>query len=271
MKTIAVTNQKGGVGKTTTTQHVAAALGERGYRVLAIDLDPQSNLTMAAGVSIDELDNSMYQVLVTRKVELREAIVPTTQGYDLAPADPNLGVADTEMVVGKMNWHLVLKRALVPLRSVYDWCLIDCPPSLSALTVNALQAADRVLIPVSPEMWPVKGMQRLFISIDEARQEGNSLLDVVAIVPTMVRRDKAHTEMLERMSRLFEHATVTAPIPVSAQFARAARAVTTVLHRAPRSSSADHYRTLAATIEQSMGGVTSLIGQPVTTAAAVTR
>ena len=174
MKTIAVTNQKGGVGKTTTTQHVAAALGERGYRVLAIDLDPQSNLTMAAGVSIDELDHSMYQVLVTRKIELREAIIPTSQGYDLAPADPNLGVADTEMVVGKMNWHLVLKRALAPLRATYDWCLLDCPPSLSALTVNALQAADRVLIPVSPEMWPVKGMQRLFLSIDEARQEGNS-------------------------------------------------------------------------------------------------
>lgn len=150
MKTIAVTNQKGGVGKTTTTQHVAAALGERGYRVLAIDLDPQSNLTMAAGVSIDELDRSMYQILVTRKTELREVILPTAQGYDLAPADPNLGVADTEMVVGKMNWHLVLKRALASVGAVYDWCLLDCPPSLSALTVNALQAADRVLIPCPP-------------------------------------------------------------------------------------------------------------------------
>lgn len=262
MKTIAVTNQKGGVGKTTTTQHVAAALGERGYRVLAIDLDPQSNLTMAAGVSIDELDRSMYQVLVTRKTELREVILPTAQGYDLAPADPNLGVADTEMVVGKMNWHLVLKRALASVGAAYDWCLLDCPPSLSALTVNALQAADRVLIPVSPEMWPVKGMQRLFISIDEARQEGNPELAVVAIVPTMVRRDKAHTEMLERMVRLFEHATVTAPIPVSAQFARAARGVTTVLQRAPRSSSADRYRELAETIETAMGTRALLTGRP---------
>ena len=271
MKTIAVTNQKGGVGKTTTTQHVAAALGERGYRVLAIDLDPQSNLTMAAGVSIDDLDHSMYQVLVTRKIDLRQAIIPTNQGYDLAPADPNLGVADTEMVVGKMNWHLVLKRALVPVRAAYDWCLLDCPPSLSALTVNALQAADRVLVPVSPEMWPVKGMQRLFLSIDEARQEGNSELDVLAIVPTMVRRDKAHTEMLERMTRLFEHATVTAPIPVSAQFARAARAVTTVLQRAPRSPAADHYRALAATIDETMGGSVRVVGQPVVAPAAVAR
>ncbi len=213
----------------------------------------------------------MYQVLVTRKVELRDAIIPTAQGYDLAPADPNLGVADTEMVVGKMNWHLVLKRALVPLRAAYDWCLLDCPPSLSALTVNALQAADRVLIPVSPEMWPVKGMQRLLLSIDEARQEGNPDLEVVAIVPTMVRRDKAHTEMLQRMVRLFEHATVTDPIPVSAHFARAARSVTTVLHRSPRSASAEHYRALAATIESTMGSDASLVGHPVAASAGARR
>lgn len=113
-------------------------------------------------------------------------------------------------------------------------------------------------------MWPVKGMQRLFLSIDEARQEGNPELAVVAIVPTMVRRDKAHTEMLERMVRLFEHATVTSPIPVSAQFARAARAVTTVLQRAPRSASADRYRELAGTIETAMGTRTLLTGRPAT-------
>ena len=164
---LAISNQKGGVGKTTTTQHMAAVLGaEHHSRVLAVDLDPQFNLTKAAGVDVDHLTASVYQVLVTQAATLRDVIQPTEQGYDIAPADPRLGSADIELVsAGRVNWHLALRKALATLGGSYDWVLLDCPPALGTLTVNALHAAHGVVIPVTPELWPISGMQLLFIGV----------------------------------------------------------------------------------------------------------
>ena len=167
---LAISNQKGGVGKTTTTQHMAAVLGaEHHSRVLAVDLDPQFNLTKAAGVDVDHLTASVYQVLVTQAATLRDVIQPTEQGYDIAPADPRLGSADIELVsAGRVNWHLALRKALATLGGSYDWVLLDCPPALGTLTVNALHAAHGVVIPVTPELWPISGMQLLFSAIQVA-------------------------------------------------------------------------------------------------------
>ena len=244
MITLAISNQKGGVGKTTTTQHMAAVLGaEHHSRVLAVDLDPQFNLTKAAGVDVDHLTASVYQVLVTQAATLRDVIQPTEQGYDIAPADPRLGSADIELVsAGRVNWHLALRKALATLGGSYDWVLLDCPPALGTLTVNALHAAHGVVIPVTPELWPISGMQLLFSAIQVASAEGNPGLEVLAAIPTMVRRGKPHTGMLERMQTVFEGVPIGPSVMLSDHFQSAALAGTTVIHRSPSSAAAASYR-----------------------------
>jgi chromosome partitioning protein len=240
--TIAVTNQKGGVGKTTTALHLSAALAATGQRVVACDLDPQSNLTMGSGIDIDRVEKAMPQVLVTRRSTLAEIIQRSPLGYDIAPADPDLAMADIELLrSGREGWERGLQRALLPVRGSYDWCVIDCPPSLGPLTLNALHAATGLLVPVIPEMYPVKGLQRLILTIDQV-QEQNPDLGIIALVPSMVRRDRAHAQMLETMLRLFSEMPVGPTIPTSSQISWASWEVTTVFERAPRSAVAQAYR-----------------------------
>lgn len=247
MRTIAVTNQKGGVGKTTTAWHVAVALTRRGARVLAVDLDAQVNLTLAAGVRVDELQGSMYNVLISQSRELADVILSTPEGFDLAPADPDLGEADVHLRASRITWHTELANALAKVSARYDYCLLDCPPALSALTINALQAADELLIPVSPEMWPIKGIQRLFETVGSVKQS-NPRLRVSAIIPTLRRREMSHDEMLTTLQTMFPEAHIAPAIPVSAHFSRAARTATSVITRAPHSAAARAYLSIADTL-----------------------
>lgn len=256
MITVTVANQKGGVGKTTTTQHLAAVLGfERHERVLAVDLDPQFNLTKAAGVEVERLDSSVYQVLVTQAATLQDVIQHSDQGYDVAPADPRLGSADIEMVAGgRLNWHLALRRALAPLAGRYDWVLLDCPPALGALTVNALQASRGVLIPVTPELWPIAGMQLLDQTLKTALREGNEDLEILGAIPTMVRRGRPHTAMLERLAGVLGPGVPIGPtVMLSDHITSAALAGTTVIHRSPTSPPARAYREVADFLVQAVG------------------
>ena len=175
MITIALTNQKGGVGKTTTAINLAAYLGKYGKRVLLVDLDPQAIRSLKAG---------LYDVIVG-EVPIADAILKVdTKNLNIIPSDPTLAAAEVELV-GTMGRESRLKKALEGVQERYDFCLIDCPPSLSLLTLNGLVAADRVIIPVQSEYYALEGLGHLLHTIDRVRMNLNPYLKILGIVLTM--------------------------------------------------------------------------------------
>jgi chromosome partitioning protein len=184
VKILAVTNQKGGVGKTTSCVNLAASLAATKRRVLLVDLDPQGNATMGAGVDKHELERSVYDVL-TGRVDPHEAIsADTCAGFDLMPANGDLTAAEVELIQVKRK-EFRLKQALNLVQDNYDYVLIDCPPSLSMLTVNALVAATGVIIPMQCEYYALEGISALMGTIEKIRAALNPALTVEGILRTM--------------------------------------------------------------------------------------
>ena len=199
---LAVVNQKGGVGKTTTSVNLAAALAQAGRRVLLIDLDPQGNATMGSGVDKRAAARTIYQVLLGLG-EISGARVRTERGgYDLVPANRELAGAEVELVElpGRESR---LKSALEPVAHEYDFILIDCPPSLSLLTVNALTAAQRVLIPMQCEYYALEGLSDLVGTIKRVRANLNPRLEIAGLLRTMF--DPRNTLSLQVSQQLEEH------------------------------------------------------------------
>lgn len=183
-KIIAIINQKGGVGKTTTAINLSAALGELGKKVLLIDLDPQGNSSSGLGVEKEQVENCIYDVLLN-DVLLQEAIVPeVTAGLDVVPATINLAGAEVELV-SEMARENRLKEAVAPMRGHYDYIFIDCPPSLGLLTVNALVAADKLLIPIQCEYYALEGVTKLLESMKRVKSRLNPSIDIFGVLMTM--------------------------------------------------------------------------------------
>ena len=183
-KIIAIINQKGGVGKTTTAINLSAALGELGKKVLLIDLDPQGNSSSGLGVEKEQVENCIYDVLLN-DVSLQEAIVPeVTAGLDVVPATINLAGAEVELV-SEMARENRLKEAVAPMRGLYDYIFIDCPPSLGLLTVNALVAADKLLIPIQCEYYALEGVTKLLESMKRVKSRLNPSIDIFGVLMTM--------------------------------------------------------------------------------------
>ena len=181
---LAVTNQKGGVGKTTTSVNLAAGLVQSGMRVLLVDLDPQGNATMGSGIDKRNLETSIYQVLLglaTVDSVLRSS---TVGGYDLIPANRDLAGAEVELVDLEQR-ESRLKRALETVAERYDFILIDCPPALNLLTVNGLVAADAVMIPMQCEYYALEGLSDLVNTIKKIRQHLNPRLEIEGLLRTM--------------------------------------------------------------------------------------
>jgi len=183
-RVIAIVNQKGGTAKTTTAVNLSAYLAMAGRRVLLVDMDPQGNATSGLGIAKREVETCIYRVLI-EEVPIADAIVHSTvQGLDVVPATLNLAGAEIELVSVISREHR-LSSALKPLRAVYDYVLVDCPPSLGLLTINALTAADSVLVPIQCEYYALEGVSQLMRTVDLVRRHLNPCLEIEGIVLTM--------------------------------------------------------------------------------------
>ena len=184
MKILAITNQKGGVGKTTTCVNLAASLSHRGKRVLLVDLDPQGNASTGSGIDKAHLKSSIYHVLINDKT-LQDVIVRSEQGgFDVAPSNRELAGAEVELV-NEMARETRLKQAIAQLGNAYDYVLLDCPPALNLVTVNALTAAHSVMIPMQCEYYALEGLSDLVNTIKKVRAHLNPVLEIEGLLRTM--------------------------------------------------------------------------------------
>ena len=241
-KVIAFTNQKGGVAKTTTTLNLAAAFVERDHRVLCVDLDPQGNLTMSQGIDPDSLEVSMYDVLV-HGVSIREVI--RKREVDVACASIDLAGAEIAMstMIGRER---SLKKGLEPVRDDYDYIFIDTPPSLGLLTINALTAAQKVIVPVQCEYLSMRGLAQLQNTLAMIRENLNPEVDIMGILPTMVDTRTLHAkEAIEILEESFGDRVFGARIKKTVRFAEAPVKGMSVLKYDPNGQAADSYRRLA--------------------------
>ena len=243
---IALANQKGGVGKTTTAISLAAALAEVGKKVLLVDFDPQGGCAIGLGIEPGTLDISVYNALLDRTIDVEEVVHKTNfPGLDLIPSNIDLAAAEI-MLVQEVAREQTLMRVLAPLRTGYDFILIDCPPSLGLLTINGLTAADGVIIPLECEYYALRGMALLMDSIDRIRERLNPRLNIDGIVATMYDPRTLHgKEVMARVKEAFGRNLFDTVIRKTIRFAEAPVAGEPILSYAPTSVGADAYRKLA--------------------------
>lgn len=218
-KTLAIVNQKGGVGKTTTAVNLAAALHRAGQRVLLCDFDPQANATSGLGMEKSRVAVSSYDLIING--ESAEKAVIRTKFGDLISSSPSLSGAGVELV-GTDRREFALKDALAPLRAKYDWIFIDCPPSLELLTVNALCAADQVLIPVQCEYYALEGLADLLFTLRAMKKKLNPTIDIYGLVLTMYDgRTNFSAQVAEEVRRHFPGKVFASVIPRNVRLSEA--------------------------------------------------
>ena len=246
-KTFACANQKGGVGKTTTAINLSACLAAKGLRVLLADVDPQANATNGLGLPESNRQRTVYDVLVNG-VSLEEVVRPTGRlGWDLIPSSTALVGAEVELVA-YMAREYRLWRALEPLLNRYDYIVIDCPPSLGLLTINALTAADAVIVPVQCEYMALEGLSQLTVTIDSVRRNLNPRLYLAGLVLTMFdARTNLSQQVVQDVRRHFAK-TFQTVIPRNVRLAEAPSHGLTILEYDPSSRGAQAYQALAEEI-----------------------
>jgi chromosome partitioning protein len=245
-RVIAMCNQKGGVGKTTTTINLGAALAEYGRKVLLVDFDPQGSLSVGLGMNPHEIELSVYNLLMERDVTLDDVVVPSgVPGMDLLPSNIDLSAAEVQLV-HEVAREQTLQRVLGPAIAEYDVILIDCQPSLGLLTVNALTAADGVLVPLECEYFALRGVALLKTTIDKVRERLNPKLEIDGVLGTMFDGRTLHgREVMERLVQAWGDKVFHTVIRRTVKFSDSTVAGEPITSYASSSTGADAYRQLA--------------------------
>lgn len=253
MRLIALANQKGGVGKTTTAVNTGTLLARSGLRVLLVDLDPQGNTTSSLGIEKGDLKATTYEVLLG-DVSLQDAIQPAIRsGLDLLPTTSDLAAAEVDLVSMERR-EQQLKRALVAVSDTHDLVLIDCPPSLGLLTVNALTAATDVVIPIQCEFLALEGVSQLITTIDLVRRQLNPQLDLLGVLMTMYdARTNLSNSVVQEVRRFFPERIFEAIIPRSVRLAEAPSYGQAIVEYDPGSRGAKAYADFADELMKRLG------------------
>ena len=249
-RVIAIANQKGGVGKTTTSINLSACLAEKGKKVLLIDMDSQGNTTSGFGFEKNELDKTVYEVL-REEVSIEEAIIPVEECFEnlfLIPANRNLAGAEIELVT-RENMQYILKKQLEPIKDNYDFIIIDCPPALGMLTVNAMTASDSVLVPIQCEYYALEGLSQVLRTIGLVRKKMNPSLELEGVVFTMYdARTNLSLQVVENVKQNLNERIYKTIIPRNVRLAEAPSHGMPINLYDSRSTGAESYRLLAAEV-----------------------
>ena len=244
-RTIVIANQKGGVGKTTTAINLSASLAELGQKVLIIDMDPQGNTTSGVGVEKNEKEYTVYELLLG-ECSIEDSLVESVcENLTVVPSNINLAAAEIELI-GTENKEFILRDEVASIKESYDYILIDCPPSLNVLTINAMCAADTVLVPIQCEYYALEGLSQLMHTIELVRERLNPNLEIEGVVFTMYdARTNLSLEVVENVKNNLDQNIYKTIIPRNVRLAEAPSYGMPITKYDTKSSGAESYRMLA--------------------------